>query len=209
MKMRIALVAALAIMAGTASAQTRVNPDRSADVLNQRVLEVLRSQPATVAAPAAPAPVVAPATSAGMNLSGVYLGVNTGSNFREGQDYRLGALAGYQFHPNLAAELTYDYARQDNGRDGQMVMGNLVASRRLGTTALTPYVLGGAGVGWNAYGATNNGSNLALYNVGGGLRLNIVSNVDFDARYRYVGAFNTGDSTYNQHVLTGGLNIRF
>jgi len=87
-------------------------------------------------------------------------------------------------------------------------MGNLVASQRLGETAVNPYVLAGAGVGWNAFGERGTGDNLALYNVGGGVRLNLVSNIDLDARYRYVGAFNSGE-TYNQHMVTGGLNIRF
>lgn len=208
MKIQLAVLAALAMMSSVAIAQPRVNPDRSADVLNQRVLEVLaanRAPAAPAPAPAAPAP--APA-SAGMNLSGIYLGVNTGSNFLDGQDFRVGAVAGYQFHRNLAAEIAYDYNRLANGDNGQMVMGNLVASRQLGATAVTPYVLAGAGVGWNALGNDRNGNNLALYNVGGGVRLNIVSNVDIDARYRYVGAFDS-EQTSNQHIVTGGLNIRF
>lgn len=208
MKLHIAIAAAaLAMIAGAASAQTRVNPDRSADVLNQRVLEVLQAREVApvVAAPVAAAP--APA-SPGMNLTGIYLGANGGSNFRNSTDYQIGGLIGYQFHPNFAGELTYDYNRQNSGNDGQMVMANLVASHRLGQTAITPYALAGAGVGWNAFGDRNDGSNLALYNVGGGVRLNLVSNVDLDARYRYVGAFNSGD-TYNQQMVTGGLNIRF
>lgn len=210
MKLHIAIAAvALAMVAGTASAQTRVNPNRSADVLNQRVLEVLQAREVApvAAAPVAPAPVAATA-SPGMNLTGIYLGANAGSNFRDSSDYQLGGLVGYQFHRNFAGEITYDYNRQTNGNDGQMVMANLVASQRLGETAITPYALAGAGVGWNAFGERGDGANLALYNVGAGIRLNIVSNVDLDARYRYVGAFNSGE-TYNQHMLTGGLNIRF
>jgi len=108
MKIRIALVAAALALAtvGTADAQTRVNPDRSADQLNARVLEVLQARQTTpvVAAPVAVAPT--PAPSAGMNLTGIYAGVNAGSNFRDGSDYQLGGVLGYQFHRNLAAELT-------------------------------------------------------------------------------------------------------
>lgn len=209
MKLRIALAAAaLALVTGTADAQTRVNPNRSADQLNARVLEVLQAREVAPlpTPPAAPAPAPAP-----MTLTGVYLGGNMGSNFQDNTDYTLGAVVGWQFHRNLAAEITYDYIRLGNDtnmNDGQMVMGNLVASQRLGNTSITPYVLAGAGVGWNGMGERGTGDNLALYNVGGGVRLNLVSNIDVDARYRYVGAFNdTADG--NQHVLTAGLNIRF
>ena len=209
MKLRIALAAAaLALVTGTADAQTRVNPNRSADQLNARVLEVLQAREVAPlpTPPAAPVPAPAP-----MTLTGVYLGGNMGSNFQDNTDYTLGAVVGWQFHRNLAAEITYDYIRLGNDtnmNDGQMVMGNLVASQRLGNTSITPYVLAGAGVGWNGMGERGTGDNLALYNVGGGVRVNLVSNIDVDARYRYVGAFNdTADG--NQHVLTAGLSIRF
>lgn len=201
--------AALALMltAGAADAQNRrANNDNVADQLNAQVLQVLRPAPAAAAAPAAATP--APASNPGVNLTGIYMGLNASSNFRDSSDYQIGGLVGYQFHQNFAGEITYDYNRQTRAGDGQMVMGNLVASRRLGQTAITPYVLAGGGVGWNAFGNRGDGTNLALYNVGGGVRINIVSNVDFDARYRYVGAFNGGE-TYNQHMVTGGLNIRF
>lgn len=202
-----ALAVAIALAAGTADAQTRVNPDRSADQLNARVLEVLQAREQ-----AAPAPVAAPApTPPAMTLTGVYLGVNLGSNWQDNTDYSVGAVAGYQFHRNLAAEVTYDNVQLGNGNgfnDGQMVMANLVASQRLGATSLTPYVLAGAGVGWNQLGERGTGDNLALYNVGGGLRVNLVSNVDIDARYRYVGAFNDA-ADGNSHLVTAGLNIRF
>ena len=202
------LALVLTVSATSADAQTRRrNNDNVADQLNAQVLEALR--PATVAAPVTAAPAAtSTAASPGSAPSGVYLGMNAGSNFRESTNYQVGGLVGYQFHPNLAGELTYDYNRQNNSENGQMVMGNLVASRRIGQTAVTPYVLAGGGVGWNMFGMRDNGSNLALYNVGGGVRINIVSNVDLDARYRYVGAFNTGE-TYNQHMVTGGLNVRF
>jgi len=198
---------ALVLTASAADAQSRrANNDNVADQLNAQVLQILRPAPVAAAPAATPAPT--PAANPGMNLTGIYMGLNAGSNFRDSSDYQVGGLVGYQFHQNFAGEVTYDYNRQNNGSDGQMVMGNLVASHRLGQTAITPYALAGAGVGWNAFGGRGDGTNLALYNVGGGLRVNIVSNVDLDARYRYVGAFNGGE-TYNQHMVTGGLNIRF
>ena len=207
MKLRIALAAAaLALVTGTAQAQTRVNPNRSADQLNAQVLDVLRAREV---APL-PTPPAAP-TPAPMTLTGIYLGGNLGTNFQDNTDYTLGAVVGWQFHRNVAAEITYDHMRLGNDtrqNDGQMVMGNVVVSQRLGATSITPYVLAGAGVGWNGMGERGTGDNLTLYNVGGGVRLNLVSNIDLDARYRYVGAFNdTADG--NHHVVSGGLNIRF
>ena len=198
---------ALLASAASVSAQTRVNPDRSADVLNARVLEVLRAGQTPVAAPVTVAPTVVTAPVASP-LTGVYVGANAGSNFRDTTDYQVGGILGYQFNRNLAAELTYDYNQLNNRTDGQMVMGNVVYSRQLGQTALTPYVLVGAGVGWTALGMRDTGSNLALYNVGGGVRLNVVRNVDLDARYRYVGAFDDSLNG-NFHAVTGGLNFRF
>lgn len=205
------LMVAGALLAATmpVSAQTRVNPDRSADQLNARVLEVLRAGQAPVAvAPTAPVVTVSAPVLNASPLKGVYVGVNAGSNFRDATDYQVGGVVGYQFNRNLAAELTYDYNQLNNRTDGQMVMGNVVYSRQLGQTAVTPYVLVGAGMGWNALGVRNTGHNLTLYNVGGGVRLNVARNVDLDARYRYVGAFDDALNG-NHHVVTGGLNFRF
>lgn len=202
-----ALAVAIVLSAGTADAQTRTNPDRSADLLNARVLEVLQvreqAAPATVAVPAPTSPV--------MTLAGVYLGVNLGSNWQDNTDYTIGAVAGYQFNYNLAAEVTYDYISLGNANtvnDGQMVMGNLVAGQRLGDTGVTPYVLAGAGIGWNQMGERATGENLALYNIGTGVRLRLGGMVDVDARYRYVGAF-TDTADGNSHMVTAGMSYRF
>ncbi len=199
---------ALLATAMPANAQNRrANNDRVADQLNAQVLEVLRAGQVPVApvASVAPTVVTAPAVSP---LAGVYVGGFAGSNFRDATDYQVGGVLGYQINRNWGAEVTYDYNQLNNRTDGQMVMANVVYGRQVGQTAITPYVLAGTGMGWNALGVSNTGSNLALYNVGGGVRLNLVQNVDLDARYRYVGAFNdTLGANYN--VVTGGINVRF
>jgi len=203
------IVAATVLAATSVDAQTRRSNDRVADQLNAQVLEVLRAgqTPAVPAATVAPTVVTAPVPAASP-LAGVYVGANAGSNFRDAQDYQVGGVLGYQFRPNLAAELTYDYMQLNNRTDGQMVMGNVVYSRALGQTGVTPYALVGAGVGWNALGERNTGNNLALYNVGAGVRLNVVQNVDLDVRYRYVGAFDDSLNG-NSQMVTGGVNVRF
>lgn len=210
MKFHMALAAVLLCMTATAQAHTRVNPNRSADLLNQQVLDVITPR-AAAPLPTPPAPPPAPPSPPAMTLTGIYMGGNLGTNFQDNTDYTLGAVLGYQVSPVIAVELTYDYQRLGNNtvfQDGQMVMANVLYGRRLGVTSVTPYALAGAGVGWNGLGERDTGDNLALYNVGGGVRINLVSNIDVDARYRYVGAFNTnGDG--NAHVVSGGLNIRF
>ena len=136
----------------------------------------------------------------------MYVGVNTGGNFRDHTRTSVGAVVGYQLTRNVAAEVTYDYNNTHALNNGQLVMGNLVVGHRMG--AFTPYALAGAGMGWNAYGTHGTGTNQGLYNVGGGMRVNLVSNIDLDARYRYVAGFNTAD-TFHQHLVTGGVNLRF
>ena len=202
---------ALLVTAMPANAQNRrANNDQVADQLNARVLEVLRAgqQPVAPVATIAPTMVTASAPAAASPLTGVYVGGFAGSNFRDATDYQVGGVLGYQFRRNWAAELTYDYNQLNNRTDGQMVMANVVYGRTVGQTGITPYALVGAGMGWNNLGVSNTGSNLALYNVGGGVRVSVTSNVDLDARYRYVGAFNDALGG-NYNVVTGGINVRF
>ena len=209
MNLYIAAVMAVTLAATTANAQTRrANNDRVADQLNAQVLEVLRAGQAP-AAPAVAAPVaaVAPITVT-PSLAGVYLGVNAGSNFRTNSDYQVGGSVGYQFTPNYAAEITYDYNEITRTSNSQAVMFNGVYSRRVGDSRVTPYALAGAGVGWNGLGVSGTGSNAALYNVGAGVRVNLVGAVDFDARYRYMALFDFTNG-YTQHVLTGGVRVNF
>jgi opacity protein-like surface antigen len=230
MMIRIALVAAaMSLIAGTAGAQTRVNPNQSADQLNARVLEVLRegrSAPAAVVA-RAPMATTPPVTVTAAASTGLYVGVNAGSNFRTNSDYSVGGSVGYQFTPNYAAEVTYDYNAMTQSHtvlthgkshtvhtngNGQAAMVNGVYSRRIGHSAFIPYVLAGVGMGWNGLGVNGTGSNAALYNVGGGVRVNLVAGVDLDARYRYIAPIdNTNGAAhgYTQHVVTGGLRFNF
>jgi opacity protein-like surface antigen len=158
---------------------------------------------------------------------GIYVGAHAGSNLRTNSDYSVGGSVGYQFTPNYAVEVTYDYNAmsqshtvltrgkshtvQTNG-NGQAAMLNGVYSRRIGTSVFTPYVLAGAGMGWNNLGVTGTQSNATLYNVGAGLRVNWTSGVDFDARYRYIAPMDNSNgyaNGYTQHVVTGGLRLNF
>lgn len=206
----IALAGMLMAAAGTADAQNRVNANRSADLLNAQVLEVLRgSNPAPAPTPAtAPTPVTVSATNP---LTGVYVGAGLGTNWRDSSDYQWSLSMGYQINPMWAVELVYDQNHQNNrntrNNHGQMVMTNVVMSPwRVG--AVTPYALAGVGMGWNALGERGTGDNAGVYNVGAGARMAVTGNVSVDARYRYVDALNRGD-VQNQHMITAGVHIRF
>ena len=211
MNLHIATLVAVALISTTANAQTRrANNDRVADQLNAQVLEVLRAGQAPVTPVAVTSPVLnSPTTTVTATApSGVYLGVNAGSNFRTGSDYQVGGSLGYQFTPNYAAEITYDYNDITRTTNSQAVMFNGVYSRRIGTSPVTPYALVGAGMGWNGLGVSGTGSNATLYNVGAGMRVNLLGPVDLDARYRYMAPFDYTNG-YTQHVLTGGVRVNF
>jgi opacity protein-like surface antigen len=142
-------------------------------------------------------------------VSGLYVGTNVGTNFKSTSDYQVGGVIGYHLTRNMAAEVTYDYNRVNRGGyNSQMVMGNVLYGRTIGNTTVMPYALAGVGMGWNGLGAKTNGDTLALYNVGAGVRVNLVGNLDLDTRYRYVGAFDQNAGT-NHHMVTTGINYRF
>jgi opacity protein-like surface antigen len=225
------LIVAGALLATTSvSAQTRrANNDRVAEQLNAHVLEALRAGRVASAPVTLPAPVatLSPVTVTAAAPMGIYVGAHAGSNLRTNSDYSVGGSVGYQFTPNYSVEVTYDYNAmsqshtvltrgkshtvQTNG-NGQAAMFNGVYSRRIGTSAFTPYVLAGAGMGWNNLGVTGTQSNATLYNVGAGLRVNLTSGVDFDARYRYIAPMDNSNgyaNGYTQHVVTGGLRLNF
>jgi opacity protein-like surface antigen len=209
MNLHIATLVAVALISTTANAQTRrANNDRVADQLNAQVLEVLRAGQAPVTPVAVPVAATPTTTVAAASPRGVYVGVNAGSNFRTGSDYQVGGSVGYQFTPNYAAEVTYDYNDITRISNSQAVMFNGVYSRRIGTSPVTPYALAGAGMGWNGLGVSGTGSNATLYNVGAGVRVNVSGPVDLDVRYRYMAPFDFTNG-YTQHVFTGGMRVNF
>lgn len=148
-------------------------------------------------------------TASAGKLNGLYVGTNVGTNFKGSSDYQVGGVVGYHITRNIAGEVTYDFNRVNRGGyNSQMVMANVLYGRNIGNTTVMPYALAGVGMGWNGLGAKTNGDTLALYNVGAGVRVNLVGNLDLDTRYRYVGAFNQTAGT-NHHMVTAGINYRF
>jgi len=158
---------------------------------------------------APPAPVAAPAS-----LSGWYVGVNAGalvgSNGYVKDSYSLGALGGYQINKYVAVEGTFDYFGPTAGQDsGQTLIANAVVGYpvAIGGYAVTPYALGGVGLGWGSFGYVGSGKVDGVWNVGGGVKAAITRNWEADLRYRYMNTFQ--DSRGSNNVITLGANYKF
>jgi len=141
--------------------------------------------------------------------SGMYVGGSIGSTPQRGAQTNVGVAAGYQICPYARVEATFDNLWNNVGNNGQMLMVNGIAQYRIPTSIVTPYVLAGAGAGFNNFGTNNTGNAEMLYNVGAGVRFAVSQNVELDARYRYISHFNTGAASTNANMLTVGANWRF
>jgi len=145
---------------------------------------------------APPAPVVQAPVSWYVGLNGGTIAGNSGT---------VGVNGGLQYGQYIRAEGAYDYAGTGGGNlmgsNTSLLTGNLIVQYPVDQFKVTPYALAGAGYRWSSV------KNEAVYNVGGGVRYGLTSNVDLDARYRYVSS--TSDSTRNASVYTLGVNYKF
>lgn len=111
---------------------------------------------------------------------------------------RVGVVAGWQPIRYIRLEGVYEYGWKDaHGKHSNSLFGNVIAQYPVG--AFTPYALVGTGYRWSTVNET-------VWNVGGGVRYAITSNVEADLRYRYVSDYNTRN---HENVVTLGLNYRF
>lgn len=147
------------------------------------------------------APAPEPKYYAGLTVGGA---LHTGGNLNDLLDNStpsVGAVVGRQLTTNLGVEATYDYLTERNdSRDAHAVFVNGVASYRIPNTMFTPYVLAGAGYGFDGLGDRN------LYNVGAGVRADVTRSLSLDVRYRHM---NNWDNDNRMNVVTGGVNFRF
>jgi opacity protein-like surface antigen len=138
--------------------------------------------------------------------SGVYVGAAAATQGHSVEDAQWGGTAtvGYRVNRFLAVEALGDFTAQtETQRGGQAVFANVTAGYPLGP--VVPYVLVGAGYGFNALADAANDPQ-ALWNAGVGVAYNLSANWQVDARYRRVEAF-SGDVTADRVTL--GLNYRF
>jgi outer membrane immunogenic protein len=166
-------------------------------------------------APPAP-PVFTNATTASPWYVGVQAGMTAGNKDRfdfNDSSAVFGVVAGYEVNPFLRLEGNFvNRFSRGNLPNGQMATANVIGQYTIPGTAITPYVLGGVGYGWNVYGNPTNSNGAALWNVGGGVRYAVTANWEVDARYRYVQQFKSyvpSGEKLNENIVTLGVNYRF
>jgi opacity protein-like surface antigen len=200
----IAIVALTGVfVASIASAQV------TADDLNARQLQQLRvnsfTAPAVTVTAPAPARVATPTPHVS---TGFYVGGSTGwggAHLDNRAQWSNTLYAGYELNRFLALEASVDYMyRNSSHTAGQMAFGNALLGVPVGR--LTPYVLAGAGMGFNGAGDRNKDPQ-SLWNVGGGLILNINRSWQLDGRYRYIDSWQGTRAAEQGFSL--GVNYRF
>lgn len=150
-----------------------------------------------------------PADPVKSDRAGFYVGGSVGSSTDDKSRAALGVTAGYQIMPYARVELGYDHAWRTKGT-GNMAMANVIGQYRIPSTTLTPYVLAGAGYGFDKYGSTKNHGQVALYNAGAGVRISVSQNVDLDLRYRNVRPIHARNvELKDEHVFSFGAEYRF
>lgn len=132
---------------------------------------------------------------------GVHLGASNYDQklWSNNSEFRANVRAGYEFSPYFRIEGNYDYGYSDvSAERTNTVTGNLIGQYRFGP--IVPYALLGGGYRWSGF------KNESVYNVGAGVRYEIASRFEVDARYRYVADFN---NRRDENVMTLGVNYKF
>ncbi len=132
--------------------------------------------------------------------AGFYAGVRGGVVFND--NITAGVGAGYQFNQFVRSEINYDYLNNDNNRTNGLTsnIGTVNMIGQYQVAAFTPYALAGIGYRWS------DAKNEGVWNVGAGVRYNVVENVELDARYRYISSFQNERAG---NLFTLGLNYKF
>jgi opacity protein-like surface antigen len=156
--------------------------------------------------------------------SGMYLAGQIGGSFPTGDldnDVSYALALGWQFSPNIRAELEGAYRNNDfNNFTGDASTWTWMANGFYdfkNSTPFTPYV--GGGIGW-AYQNVNNvgfddSDSAFVYQLGAGVSYNLTPNAALTADYRWIdtGNFNhgggIGDDDYSAHEVRGGVRYTF
>lgn len=136
-------------------------------------------------------------------LTGFYVGADLGYGAR-GENFVGGINGGYDFG-YFRLEAGYDYMAQGklSGSGVSLATANGIVEYSFG--AITPYALAGIGYSFGGGSATP-WNDKAAYALGGGVRYAVTTNVELDARYRYVAPT---DNRVHDHLLTAGVSYRF
>jgi opacity protein-like surface antigen len=138
---------------------------------------------------------------------GVVLSVNAGSTLTSDSRLTMGASVGYQVNRFLRVEGAYDYGLTQRG-NGILLTASVIPQYRIPNSTVTMFGQLGAGAGWNRWGDDTNGTR-GVYVLGAGVRTAVSTNVELEARYRYVAPLNVGTGVDNVQMVTVGFNYRF
>ena len=134
----------------------------------------------------------------GLAIGGVY---QDGVRNKWYDDIRLSVMGGHEFNSFMRAELNYDYKNSNKIKDrAHSFIANGIGQVKLPFISVVPY--GIAGVGYRISDTKNE----AIYNVGAGVRYELTSNIDLDARYRYVTDFKRKS---DENVVSIGASYKF
>jgi opacity protein-like surface antigen len=140
----------------------------------------------------------------GAESSSWYAGVAVGGITSQNAWYnnvRVNTSLGHELNSFSRVEATYDYKnnnRSENRSHTGMVNG--IGQYKMPYFSLTPYAL--AGVGYRIADVKNE----PVWNVGGGVRYDLTSNIGVDGRYRYLSDFNR---LRDENIVTLGVNYKF
>jgi opacity protein-like surface antigen len=132
--------------------------------------------------------------------AGVALGgVKTDSSWYN--NARLTASFGYEMNSFARVEGTLDYKHNNRSDDRTFTgMVNGIGQMKVPFIPVVPYAL--AGVGYRVADVKNE----PVWNVGGGVRYEITSNIEIDGRYRYLSDMNR---KRDENIFSVGVNYKF
>ena len=174
-------------------------------VLASTVVASATDLPSKTKAPTAPVPTFA--------QSDYYVGLNAGGNVGTGDRvYTGGAVAGWNANPFLAVEGDYTFSDPDNKthvgtswkKDYKNAFSiNVLPQYKVPGTDFTAYALGGVGYQWDSVTADH-----SIYKVGGGLKYDVTSAWQLDARFTRTDAIKREYRGYEDRA-TVGVNYKF
>ena len=149
---------------------------------------------------------VAPVKPSATESTDFYVGGSIGSKAAWNQNpwygsLRANARLGWELNDFVRVEGDYDYAWNEASRlRSHTVTTNAIGQYKIGFVPVVPYALAGVGYRWSET------KNEPVYVAGAGVRYDITSNIEADARYRYITDRNRHR---DENVITIGVNYKF
>jgi opacity protein-like surface antigen len=142
--------------------------------------------------------------------TGAYVGGSLGGSPTQSTRIVTGLQGGYQVMPFARVELDYDHAWTTSKTAGNLLIADAIGQYPIPNTKVTPYMLVGAGYGFDNFGQRHSGDAHAVYNLGAGVRMAVSQSVDLDLRYRNVRNFEEHSATHrDMNLFTAGVAYNF